>query len=38
MNNNCRDVSTVVIGELKGIRDSVDYGSRMNQRLHQWAH
>ncbi|WP_251931430.1 RNA-guided endonuclease InsQ/TnpB family protein [Salinibacter ruber] len=33
-----RGVSTVVIGELKGIRDSVDYGSRMNQRLHQWAH
>ena len=33
-----RGISTVVIGELKGIRDSVDYGSRMNQRLHQWAH
>ena len=33
-----RDVSTVVIGELKGIRDGVNYGSRMNQRLHQWAH
>lgn len=33
-----RGVSTVVIGELKGVRDSVDYGSRMNQRLHQWAH
>ena len=33
-----RDVSTVVIGELKGIRDNTNYGSRMNQRLHQWAH
>jgi putative transposase len=33
-----RGVSTVVIGELKGIRESVDYGSLMNQRLHQWAH
>jgi putative transposase len=33
-----RDVSTVVIGELKGVRDSVSYGSRMNQRLHQWTH
>lgn len=33
-----RDVSTVVIGELKGICENVDYGQRMNQRLHQWAH
>jgi len=33
-----RDVSTVVIGELKGLRENVDYGQRMNQRLHQWAH
>ena len=30
-----RGVSTVVIGELKGVRDDVNYGSRMNQRLHQ---
>jgi len=33
-----RGVSTVAIGELKGVRDSVNYGSRMDQRLHQWAH
>ncbi len=33
-----RGVSTVVIGELKGIRDHIDYGQYMNQRLHQWAH
>ena len=33
-----RGVSTVVIGELKGIRDNADYGQRLNQRLHQWAH
>lgn len=33
-----RGVSTVAIGELKGIRENADYGSRMNQRLHQWAH
>jgi len=33
-----RGVSTVVIGELKGVRDDMDYGPRMNQRLHQWAH
>lgn len=33
-----RGVSTVAIGELKGIGDHANYGSRMNQRLHQWAH
>jgi len=33
-----RGVSTVAIGQLKGIRDHVDYGQRMNQRLDQWAH
>jgi putative transposase len=33
-----RGVSTVAVGELKGVRDSVDYGSRMDQRLRQWAH
>jgi len=33
-----RGVSTVAIGELKGIRDGADQGSRMNQRLDQWAH
>jgi len=33
-----RGVSTVVIGQLKGIGDGADHGSRMNQRLAQWAH
>lgn len=33
-----RGVSTVVVGQLKGIRDDADQGSRMNQRLDQWAH
>ncbi len=33
-----RDVSTVVIGELKGIRDHIDHGRYLNQKLHQWAH
>ena len=33
-----RDVSTVVIGKLKGIRDHIDHGRYLNQRLHQWAH
>lgn len=31
-----RDVSLIVIGELKGIRDGKDYGKRMNQQLHAW--
>jgi len=33
-----RGVSTVVIGDLKGIRDDVNYSSKLNQRLHQWTH
>ena len=33
-----RGVSTVVIGKLKGIRDHIDHGRYLNQRLHQWAH
>jgi putative transposase len=33
-----RGVDTVAIGELKGIRDDANQGSRMNQRLDQWAH
>ncbi|MBI2566112.1 MAG: IS200/IS605 family element transposase accessory protein TnpB [Candidatus Schekmanbacteria bacterium] len=30
------DVRWVVIGEPKDIRVSIDYGDRMNQRLHAW--
>ena len=33
-----RRVSAVAIGDVRGIRDRIDYGSRMNQRLHQWAY
>jgi len=29
--------ATIVIGDLTGIRDGMDYGAKMNQRLHQWA-
>lgn len=32
-----RRVGTVVVGDLTGIRERIDYGSRTNQRLHQWA-
>lgn len=33
-----RRVGTVVVGDLTGIRERIDYGSRLNQRLHQWAY
>ena len=33
-----RGVSAVAIGDVRGIRDRIDYGSQMNQRLHQWAY
>lgn len=31
-----REVRTIVIGNLKGIRAGKDYGSEMNQKLHAW--
>ncbi|WP_251951972.1 IS200/IS605 family accessory protein TnpB-related protein [Salinibacter ruber] len=33
-----RRVRSVVVGDLTGIRERIGYGSRMNQRLHQWAY
>ena len=33
-----RRVGTVVVGDLTGIRNGLDYGSKANQRLHQWAY
>ena len=30
-------IRTIVVGDLKGIRDNIDYGKRANQKLHQWA-
>jgi len=33
-----RRVGTVVVGDLTGIREGLDYGSNTNQRLHQWAY
>ncbi len=30
-------IGTIVIGDLTGIRDNIDYGKRANQKLHQWA-
>ena len=33
-----RRVGTVVVGDLTGIRENLDYGPKANQRLHQWAY
>jgi len=33
-----RRAGTVVVGDLTGIRERISCGSRMNQRLHQWAY
>ena len=32
-----KKVETIVIGDIKHIRQSIDYGNRSNQKLHQWA-
>ncbi|QSQ08808.1 hypothetical protein H0A61_01153 [Koleobacter methoxysyntrophicus] len=33
-----RGVKEIVVGNLNGIRESVDYGDRLNQRLHVWPY
>ena len=33
-----RRVRTVVVGDLTGIRNGLDYRNKANQRLHQWAY
>ena len=32
-----RGIGTIVIGDLTGIRERINYGKRANQKLHQWA-
>ena len=32
-----RDIGTIVLGDLTGIRNNINYGKRANQKLHQWA-
>ena len=32
-----KKVETIVIGDIKHIRESIDYGKKANQKLHQWA-
>ncbi|RKU16510.1 transposase [Candidatus Poribacteria bacterium] len=31
-----RGIGTIVVGDLTGIRDNIDYGKKSNQKLHQW--
>ena len=37
--SSCRErkVETIVIGDIKHIRQSIQYGKKANQKLHQWA-
>ncbi len=30
------NIGTIVIGDIKGIRENIDYGKKTNQSLHQW--
>lgn len=32
-----RKIETIVIGDIKNIRQSINYGKTANQKLHQWA-
>ena len=32
-----RKIETIVIGDIKNIRQSLNYGKKANQKLHQWA-
>ena len=32
-----KKVETIVIGDIKHIRESINYGKKVNQKLHQWA-
>ncbi len=32
-----RGIGTIVIGDLTGIRENINYSKRTNQKLHQWA-
>lgn len=33
-----RGAKTLVIGDVRGIRERIDYGKKANQKLHQWTH
>lgn len=31
------NIGTIILGNLTGIRENIDYGKKANQKLHQWA-
>jgi len=33
-----KQVSTIVIGDIKGIRESINFNTKSNQKLHQWVY
>jgi len=33
-----RGVKEIAIGDLNGVRDNIDYGELLNQRLHAWPY
>lgn len=33
-----RRVDTIVVGDVRGIRERIDYGKKANQKLHQWCY
>ena len=37
MDGDKRKIKTIVIGDIKHIRQSINYGKKANQKLHQWA-
>jgi len=32
-----KEVSTIVIGDIKSIRDNINFGTKDNQKMHQWV-
>ena len=32
-----KGIGTIILGDLTGIRNTINYGKRANQKLHQWA-
>lgn len=33
-----KKISTIVIGDIKGIRENISFGTKTNQKLHQWVY
>ena len=32
-----KKISTIVIGDIKGVRENINFGTKTNQKLHQWV-